>query len=134
MNTAARRQPRRERGFALIAALFLVIVVALLGIMAVRIGISQQHATNVQLLTARATAAATSGLEYGLARAALGKCAATPLSLSGFSVQVKCVGSVYVVDAVPYSVFRITATASFGAYGTAQFVQRRVERTLSTLP
>ncbi len=119
-----------QRGMALIAALFLIVVLASLGMFAVRIGGAQQQTVNLGLLGDRAVAAANSGIEYGAFRAVVqGNCANWPAfnlnqaALAGLRVEVRCV-------ALGGGNFDITSFASNGAYGSPDYVSRTVTRTV----
>ena len=125
-----------QEGMALIAALFMIIVVATLGVFALRIGANQQQTANLELLNYRAAAAAASGLEYGSNRAFNGICAANPpLAVSNFTVTVVCnPPTVHVITGVNYSVYYLSATAVQGVYGTPDFVQRTLTRRVTNIP
>lgn len=114
-----------EQGFALVAALFLLVVVAALGVFAMRSNIAQQDSINTDLRFLRADASARSGLEYGSARAISGACpgvsAPTALVIEGFNVSVTC-------EDVGHQTFVLTAQAQAGSYGTADFVRRTLTR------
>lgn len=119
-----------QRGVALIAALFLIVVLAALGLAAIRVGGAQQQTVNLGLLGDRAIAAANGGIEYGAYQARIGNCAnysdypAFDLkqgTLNGFRVTVTC------FPAGP-GVFTLTSTASSGVYGSPDYVWRRVTR------
>ena len=131
---------KSSSGFSLVAALFLIVVVAALGAFAVRIGMGQQQAVNLSLLSARALAAANSGIEYGAYQALnASTCASATLvlgeaGLSGFSVAVTCTVTSHSEAGANVSVFRIEALASLGAYGAPDFVSRRVYATFSSSP
>ncbi|MGJ7918711.1 agglutinin biogenesis protein MshP, partial [Massilia sp. LXY-6] len=89
---------RREAGVGIVTAIFLLVVLAGLGVAMVGIYTSQQGSANLDLLGARAYQAARAGLEWGIFRRTRnGACAAETMfmmpagtSLSGFSVVVKC--------------------------------------------
>jgi MSHA biogenesis protein MshP len=121
---------------ALIAALFMIIVVAALGVFALRIGANEQQTANLELLTFRAAAAAESGLEYGSNRAFNGSCAAnTALAVSNIAVTVVCnPPTTHVINGVTYSVYTLRATAVAGVYGTPDFVQRTLTRRVTNIP
>ena len=70
------RSRARQVGFALVPALFLVVVLGALALVAVRVGAAQQHAVTMGLLQTRAMAAARSGIEWGAYQAIKG---ATPV-------------------------------------------------------
>ncbi len=124
--TGGHRMARGQRGFALVAALFLLIVVAALGVFAMRSGIAQQGSINIDLLSVRVDAAARSGLEYGSARAMGGSCAALEnLVIAGIDVQVRCTTD---SPAHPLQVYDLTVTAQTGVYGTPDFARRSLSR------
>jgi MSHA biogenesis protein MshP len=123
----------RVTGFSLVAVLFLIVVIALLGAFAVRIGAGQQQTVNLALLGARALSAANSGIEYGAHQALInGVCANTTLNLSegalnGFTVAVTCAPSVHADGGVGgTNVYRINAVATYGTYGQSDYVSRQV--------
>lgn len=136
------RQIRRQRGVALIIALFVIVVLAGLGLFAMRVGTGQQQSVNLDLLGARAEAAAAAGTEFGANQALRhANCAAAPPALSlaqgalkGFTVQVSCTANTYTVNSLPYQVYAITATATLGVYGTPGYVSRQTSKTVNNLP
>jgi MSHA biogenesis protein MshP len=133
---------KHERGFALVAAVFIVVVLALLGIMMVTIGGMQRATTSAAAQGARAYHAARSGIEWGAFQAVVASsCAATttiPLSvagLDGFTVTVGCTSTSHRERAPPeYNVYVITSTATSGAFGEADYVSRRIQITVTSAP
>jgi MSHA biogenesis protein MshP len=63
-----RRIRTREAGVGLVTAIFLLVVLAGLGVAMVSITTSQQASANIDLLGARAYQAARAGLEWGIFR------------------------------------------------------------------
>ena len=122
---------KKQAGFTLVQALFILVVLALLGVAMMRL-IGVQSATTVFALQgARAYQAARSGLEWGAAQAAAisagggGDCNGT-MTVDTFAVVVGCSSQPFTEGAVgPYNVYTINATATFGSYGSADFVSRR---------
>jgi MSHA biogenesis protein MshP len=137
ITVAAHRLNRDQRGNALIAALFMIIVVASLGVFAMRIGSNQQQTANLSLLISRADAAAFSGLEYGARRTRDGlPCGALPL-INGFNVAVTCNLPVqHVVGGVLHNtyVLKSVATSATAAYGNPDYVSREMTRVVSDIP
>ena len=134
----------RQRGVVLVAALFMIIVLAGLGIFAIQLNGSQQQSVNLALLRTRAQAAADSGVELGANRAlrAAGCVPLLPLTttmtvtlteaaLNGFNVSVVCRHSSHTVGALTYDVYRLDAFAQSGTYGTPAYVARTATRTVS---
>ena len=134
---------RRQSGFSLVAAIFLIVVLAALGAFAVQVAMTQYQGSNLELLEARAQAAAEAGIEYQ-ANLALQRVPASCLAsntlnlratagaLAGFVVQVTCTSTTHQIytGATPttYTVYALTATASNGTYGTQDYVMRNVMR------
>ena len=131
---------KQDLGFSLVAALFLIVVLAALGAFAVRIGLGQQQTVNLNLLGSRALAAANSGVEYGAYRALHGGgCGSTTLALTeaalnGFSVDVVCAATSHAEAGGTVSVYRVDATAYSGTFGTPDFVSRHVYATFVSAP
>jgi MSHA biogenesis protein MshP len=114
---------------SLVAALFLIVVIAALGAFAVRIGMGQQQTVNLSLLGTRAMAAANAGIEWSAYRALeSGNCSNGSLSLTegalaGFTVDVSCVGTSFGAEGTLYV---IEAVSRYGTYGRADYASRRV--------
>ena len=125
-------RPRRAGGFSIVAAVFLIVVVALIAGYAVTIGSVQQADTTSALVAARADAAASSGLEWGIARVTRdGACpaASTTFSpagttLAAFVVSVACSATAITEGATTYTLFTVTATATFGSVGSEDYTRR----------
>jgi MSHA biogenesis protein MshP len=117
--------PGTQRGVVLVAALFLMVVLAALGLFAMRVGGAQQQTVNLGLLSDRAVAAANSGIEYGAYQVVVAKSCMpnypkifNQAGLVGFTADVQC---------VPVGAnFDLTATASSGVYGSLDYVSRTV--------
>ncbi len=125
--------PRSQRGFSLIAAVFLITVLAALGTFAVRIAITQQQTVNFAVLDAQALAYANSGIEYGANRAlSASTCLnSTTMTPGGtFTVTVRCT-AVNHVNPAKLS-YTLTSTATLGVYGQPDYVFRQVSRVVTT--
>lgn len=116
--------PRRARGFGLVAALFLIIVVTLVVIAMARLSAVQHGSNSLAIQQARAYQAARAGLEWGISRAFnAGACSAGTPSLAGsglaeFTVNVACASNSYTDnEGNPVQIFRLTATAQNGSPG-----------------
>ncbi len=138
---AGQTQPTsRQRGFALVAAIFLVVVLALLGIFMVRVGGIQHQTVNIALLGARAFEAARTGIEWGAFQALnAASCTTTTLNLTegglnGFDVDVTCTSSTHSETGDTYNVYVIDAVANDGTYGQPDFVSRRMQATVTDAP
>jgi len=88
-------------GFALIPALFLIVVLGALALVAIRVGTGQQQAVIMSLQQARALAAAQAGIEWGAYQAVNGSCVPsttlnlTEAALAGFTVTVTCAATTF---------------------------------------
>lgn len=128
---------KTSRGFALVPAIFLLVVVGALGLVAIRVGSGQQHAVTMNLLQARALAAANSGIEWGAYNAIKsgGSCASsttlnlTEGALNGFTVVVTCSSTAFSIGTG--TSFVINASATSGIYGMPSYVRRVVSATFS---
>jgi MSHA biogenesis protein MshP len=129
-----------QHGVALVAAIFLVVVLVALGAaMAVMSSVSQDTATK-SLLTAKVYYGARAGLEWGIQRAvAAASCpgGATAFTLAqgglaGVAVQVTCVQQS--VHGGTNFVYYITSNATIGALGGLDYAERRIEATVSNIP
>ena len=120
-----------DRGFALLPALFLIVVLASLAAFGVRIYTASQQTVVLAVQGARALAAARAGIEWGAARALGGACADDVLgltegSLDGFEVTVTCAQHDHTEAGATVRVYALEAVARAGDYGQADFVSRRV--------
>ena len=119
------RSLSNQAGFTLVQAIFILVVLALLGAAMVRL-IGVQSSTSVMALQqARAYQAARSGLEWGAARAAAGADCNGNMQINGFGVNVVCgIANFTEGSQPPYPVYSISATATIGAFGNPDFVSR----------
>lgn len=115
---------RRAAGFGLVAAMFLIIVVALLIAAMARLSTAQHGTSSLAIQQARAYQAARAGLEWGITQAfSTGLCATGNPTLAGgnlsdFVVVVGCNSTGYTNEmGVALTIFRFTATAQNGVPG-----------------
>lgn len=131
---------RRERGFSLVSAIFLLVVLAALGVAMVTISTVQHQSSGLDVQGVRAYQAARAGMEWGVyQRLRAASCATqtnlgfpADTSLSGFTVTVRCTPD----NALGIDTAVITATACNipaggacpnGAANSGDYVQRVVE-------
>ena len=131
----------RQRGVSLVAAIFLIVVVASLAAFAVTAGASQGDSANLQLESDRALAAARAGSEWAAYRALRqnGCAANSVLSLSqaglrGFRVTVTCTWTDHIEGATNYRVYDVTSFAQWGTFGSVNYASRRVVSRFSNAP
>lgn len=132
----------RQRGFALVAAIFIVVVLAVLGVMMVTIGGMQRATVSSAVQGSRAYYAARSGIEWGVSQALAGGCAAAvepapgfllaQPGLDNFRVVVNCASTQHRERNDTYDVFLITATATSGTFGNADHVSRTLNTTVTS--
>ncbi len=136
---------RQAQGSALVAALFLVIVVGALGVFAVRLQTNQQQGATLQLQEYRAVQAAHAGLEYWSYQVAHAGAACAPFpgtaleawdfssysGFAGFRVNTTCT---LINTGADSRVYVVTAEAVSGAFGTPDFVRRSATRHMQDLP
>jgi MSHA biogenesis protein MshP len=126
---------RPQLGFALIPALFLIVVLGALAAVAIRVGTGQQHAVTMSLLKARALSAAQTGIEWGAYQALGGSCVATTTltlteaALNGFSVIVTCTAVTFSTGAATNTSYVLNSAATAGLYGQPGYVRRVVSGT-----
>lgn len=126
----------RSGGFAAIAAIFVLVVLAGMGVALVTISSAQQRSSAFDALGSQAYQAARAGIEVGVYQALRNDtCANTTVDLTGglaaFSVQLQCTVTSHVEAATPATrLFHITATAcnrtSCPGTADATYVERQL--------
>ena len=123
------RPESSQRGFALVAAMFLIIVVALLVAAMSRLSSDQHGGNSLAIQQARAYQAARAGIEYGIVRVLAGQ-GCTSFALDGFQVAVTCTPSAAVdipeEDRLAVQFFSITARAEHGQPGNPDYAYRQI--------
>jgi len=131
---------RRQTGFTLIAAIFLLVVVAALVIYIANIRVVQQTTLLYGVQGARASLAARSGIEWGIHQSIVnGSCTAstsfTHPAFAGFNIQVECTSTRHDEGGPSLiNTFRLKSIASSGSYGSLDFVQRQIRASVSIDP
>lgn len=141
------RAPRHQAGFALVSAIFLIVVLAALGAFMVTIGGVQHTTTSQAVLAARAYLGAKAGLEWGIHQAIAPTAAvcnpSTPLAsitgLNDIRVTVTCTCTFTLTPPCSTalavnSVYYLTSTAEYGTYGNADYAKRILEATVTGIP
>ncbi|GEM_PF-2550678 len=131
-----RRGDRRE-GFALIAALAVLVVLGSTGAVMLRMSTLQQAGSTRAILAARGAQAAKSGLEWGRhsARVADACPAATSTltltegAVAGFQVIVTCSETRHMEASDERVTVALEARASFGVLGSRDYVYREARET-----
>lgn len=140
----------RQKGFSLVSAIFLLIILAALGAYMVTIGSTSRATSTAALQGARAYQAARSGIDWSVfqinppisqanARIACDNdiqaatVTLTAPGLNGFTVNTTCSWTEHSQQGTNnITVYTLGSTATFGGnYGDPDFVQRRITATIS---
>lgn len=135
---------KRQTGFSLVSAIFLLVVLAFLGAAMVTFSANQQQSAAMDVMGSRAYQAARAGVEFGayrVLRVDPAACADTILpagtlagTLSGFAVVVTCVATpaddVNAATGV-VTVYNLTSTATQGVIGQPDYVERRIQASIA---
>lgn len=119
-----------QRGFGLVAAMFLIVVIA--GVIAAmtRMAITQNATTSLALQQARAYQAARAGLEWGISQAvtsAVSKCELqAPFLVDGFSVQVGCTEASSEDEGKTLFFYTLNSTAEDAVPGSPDYIYRKL--------
>ena len=126
---------RSQRGISVLLVIFLLGAVSLLGVVIATLATTQHFNVTFSARAAQGYFAARAGMQYAAARITAGAgCAGiTPtLTLDGFDVAITCnvSGTFNEGEAVAYSIFDLTATASGGSFAAPDVTNRRLQATL----
>ncbi len=118
-----------QRGFTLVQAIFILVVLALLGAAMVRLLGGQSATSTLAVQQARAYQAAQSGLEWGTVRALNGNSCTGTFVIASFNVKVYCDSEASNEASLgSYVIFHITSEATYSSFGNVDFVSRKLER------
>lgn len=136
-----------QRGFSLVSAIFLLVVISALGTFAVTLSTTQQQSAALDVLGARAYQASRAGIEWGayqvISNPAAINCPvggasnpvampAAPSTLAIFTVDVSCQSYAPVSEAAStITMYRLISTAAQGAVATPDYVERQVQVTIA---
>lgn len=124
---------RQQRGFAIISAIFLVIMLGTIALALFAISSSMHQSAALQVREANALNAARAGIQYaayteitgGVDGAACNS--TTSLNLNGFTVAVTCSGTQHTVRGQEQDVYQLNAVATAGSWGQLGYVRRSVQ-------
>jgi MSHA biogenesis protein MshP len=133
--TNCRHLKGKQKGFGIVMAMFILVVLALLGVYMVRFAGVQTATSTYALQGARAFQAAKAGLGWAIARInAGGTCAnvtsVSPLTLTGFSVALTCSSTSYQEGSSSPVIYQLNAHSEYGTYGSADYVSRELEASI----
>lgn len=129
---------RTDSGFAIVTAIFLLVVLGALGAFMVTLsGVHQ--ATPYQSITAtRVYFGAKAGVDWGIQQAiAAGSCAGSTLTLTGNGLDGVTAVVTCTTGGLTHTggnVYRITSTAERGTFGSLDYARRRMEATVTNIP
>lgn len=141
-----------QRGFSLVAAIFLLVILSALGVFMLSISTMQQTTSTQDLLGSQAYQAAKAGIEWGAYQIITPEnnnpatggtpryvCVASTVlpalggSLSGFTVTVDCTSNTdFDEGGNKVRVYQLTSTARFGALATTSYIERRLSASINT--
>ena len=136
--SSAMRPQSSERGFSLISAIFLLVVIAALGTFAVTLSTTQQQSAALDVLGSRAYQAARAGIEWGAYQVLVNNACSSqvltglPNTLSGFTVNVACTAyPVYNEAGNTVNMYQLSSTAFQGTPNTPNYVERNLTVTIA---
>jgi MSHA biogenesis protein MshP len=132
-----------QRGFSLLSAIFLLVIIAELGSYAVTVSTTQQQDAASDVLGSRAYQAAKAGLEWGAYQITKGAATCATLTtptmptgtqLSGFSITLGCTATTGLTEGTVTNlrVYQLTSTAkTSSSVGSMGYVERQVSLSLT---
>jgi MSHA biogenesis protein MshP len=129
---------QQQKGMTLIGAIFILVIVSLLGQFLVNISSVQRQTGLLALQSARVYQTANAGLEWGIAQVVVNHdCAAASdiLNIGNFTITVSCAehGSFTENDQL-MNIYLITADSRYGTFGSPDYVARSLEVKVHDLP
>lgn len=121
-----------QRGFAAIAAIFLVVVLAALGGFMLTFSNTQQLTSAQDVQGSRAYWAARAGLEWGIA-SVVAACPTSPktLTIDTFTVLIACSSQAYAEAGTTVTLYKLKSVASVGGtVGSVGYIERSVSASL----
>jgi MSHA biogenesis protein MshP len=126
---------KQQQGFSIVMAIFILVVMGLLGGYMVRLSGVQQMTSVYALQGARAYLAARAGLEWSIARLTnAGTCAdvnaqtaLTFADMNGFTVKLTCTSTAYAEGSKNPVIYQINALGEYGAYDSVNYMARQLE-------
>lgn len=129
---------KNVKGFTLLGTMFILIILAMVGIYLIRIGIMQQQEINYTLLTTRAEHAAQSALLLAQEKWLQDPTVCSPQTfhfdkqakaLAGYNVNVTCQHTILYPQMHPnFYAIELQAVASKGNFGDREYVSYQMNR------
>ena len=132
----------KQKGINLISAIFLLVIIAGIGIFMFNIGNVQRQTSAFSIMSSRALYAAESGVQWGIhAVLQTNDCSAFPDTfnisdgvITQFSVTVTCVPSTHTENPDTYNVFQLSARATSGSVGDPAYFSRTLRASVTDAP
>ncbi|PTD96816.1 hypothetical protein [Pseudothauera lacus] len=125
---------KQQRGFSIIAVVFIMVVLSGLGAVIIQLGATQHLGTLMAQEGRQAWYATRAGVEWGRHRAASGLPCSGTLSFAGFDVDVSCNGSSVTEGGEQLNVIRVTSVATATSASPAGAATREATMTLWISP
>lgn len=134
----------RQRGLTLVATVFILLILILIGLAVIRVANVQQTSLALDAQTSQAVMAARAGLQHGSYQAIRSStCAAsTNLAVGAFTVSVTCAQTNHSEGGDTINLYRLVATACNQPSGGscpnnapgARYVERQLSSTVANQP
>ncbi|MFZ6750723.1 pilus assembly PilX family protein [Undibacterium sp. Ren11W] len=131
----------KQRGFSLISAIFLLVVLTALGVFMLSMSTMQQTTSTQDMQGSKAYQAAKAGIEWGayqiLTPVNLTACPGVTVlptlggALAGFAVTVSCSSADFVEGGNTVRVYQLTSSAVFGTFSSPNFISRSMSATIN---
>lgn len=126
---------KSQGGFMLVIAIFVLVILGLLGSYMVRLSNTQHARSSSAIQVARAYQAAKAGLDWGIASIRYGNTCTTVNtqtgllfpSIKGFSVALTCHQNSYSEGDNMITIYRLNAKSAYGVYYSEDYVARELE-------
>lgn len=126
---------RTQQGFSIVAAIFILVVLGLLGGYMVSLSAVQMNTASFSLQGARAYQAARAGIEWAIARIGNGgvcsdinaQSAMTFTGINDFTVSLSCSSQAYSEGDQNLVFYSIDALSQAGSYGGNNYVAREIK-------
>ena len=127
-----------QRGFSLVTAIFLLVVLSFLGVVMVTFSTTQHQSSALDVMGSRAYQAARAGIEWAAfqvanSTSAVAATCATSFAqnslggtLAPFSVTVSCAAASHVEGTTPIWIYDVSAVAQTGTLGDQNYVERAI--------
>lgn len=133
---------KKQKGINLISAIFLVVIIAGIGIFMFNITNVQRQTSTFSIMSSRGLFAAESGVQWGIfAVLQTNDCSAFPDTFNisdgvttQFSVTVTCLPSTHTENPDTYNVYSLVSTATSGSVGDPSYFSRVIRASVTDAP